>query len=179
MADLAPAAAGAEKASGGLPQFDMTQWPGQMVWVLIVFGILYLLIAKVFLPRVAGTIDTREDKIAGDIGSARRLRDQAQADADAAAGDMAQARARTQKLASDAKDEAKALAAARQAEEDAKLAESLKSAEARIAAGRAEAMSHVRAIAGDTAHAILAKLTGAPASASEVESALAGAAQET
>ena len=178
MADLATGAAVAEKASGGLPQFDMSQWPGQMVWVLIVFGILYFLIAKVFVPRVGGTIDSREDSISGDIGDARRLRDQAQAAADAAAGDIALARARTQKLASDAKDEAKALAATRQAEEDVKLAESLKSAEARIAAARGEAMSHVRAIAGETAHAIIAKLTGAPATAGEIDSALAGAVQE-
>lgn len=177
MGDPATGAAAAETASGGLPQFDAAQWPGQMVWVLVIFAVLYLLIAKVFVPRVGGTMDAREDKISGDIGDARRLRDQAQADADAAAGELAQARARAHKVASDAKGEAKAQTAARQAEEDAKLAVTLQGAEARIAAARDEAMSHVRAIAADTARAIVEKLTGAPAASGEVERALAAQAQ--
>ena len=30
-------------SAGGLPQFDLTQWPGQIVWALVVFFVLYLL----------------------------------------------------------------------------------------------------------------------------------------
>jgi hypothetical protein len=99
MADAASAAAGAEHASAGLPQFDLGQWPGQMVWMLIVFGVMLLLFARVFVPKVGGTIAAREDKIGGDIGQARRLRDEAEAQAKAAAEELAQARARAQKLA--------------------------------------------------------------------------------
>jgi F-type H+-transporting ATPase subunit b len=145
-----------------------------MVWMLVIFAVMYFLFARVFVPRVGGTINDREDRIAGDIGEARRLRDSAKADADAAAGEMGKARARAHKIASDAKDEAKAQAAARQAEEDATLAKSLARAETRIATARGEAMSHVRAIAIETAQAMIEKLTGAPAAADEVEQALAG-----
>lgn len=172
MAEPVTAAAA---SGGGLPQLDVAQWPGQIVWMLIIFTVLYVLFAKVFVPRVGGTIDEREDKIAGDIGAARKLRDAAQADADAAAGEMTQARARAQKLALDAQGEAKAAAAARQAQEDAKLGAALAVAEARIAAARDEAMAHVRAIATDTAQAMIAKLTGVAADASEIERALGAA----
>ncbi len=165
-----PVAAAA--SGGGLPQLDVAQWPGQIVWMLVIFAILYVLFAKVFVPRVGGTIDQREDKIAGDIGAARRLRDAAQADAVAAAGEMAQARARAQKLAVDAQGEAKAAAAGRQAEEDVKLNATLQVAEARIAAARADAMAHVKAIGLETAQAIIARLTGVAADAGEVERAL-------
>ena len=74
MADSAAVAGAAEKASGGLPQFDIAQWPGQMVWVLVIFAVLYFLVSKVFVPRVSGAIDAREDKISGDIGEAFRAR---------------------------------------------------------------------------------------------------------
>ncbi len=171
MANPAPPA---EAAHSGLPQFDLAYWPGQIIWALVIFGVLYFLFARVFVPRVGGAIEAREDKIAGDIGDARRLRDEAQAQAAAAAEEMTQARARAQKIASDAKAEAKAAATARQAEEDAKLGEVMGAAETRIAAARAEAMSHVRAIAADTAHAMIERLTGAAASPAEVEQALAG-----
>jgi F-type H+-transporting ATPase subunit b len=174
MADPATVAAGAAAAadkggSGGLPQFDVSQWPGQMVWVLLIFGVLYLLFSRVFVPAVGGTIDKREDQIAGDIGDARRLRDAARADLEAAAGEITLARARAQKLAQDAQAEAKAAAAVRQAQEEAKLAEALAAAEARIAAARAEAMGHVQAIARETAQAMIVRLTGAAADPDKIQ----------
>ena len=171
---MADPAAAAEHSSGGLPQFDLAQWPGEMVWMLIIFGILVFLFAKVFVPRVGGTIAAREDKIGGDIGEARRLRDEAARQSQDAADELAAARGRSQKLALDAKAAATAEATARRAEEDAKLAETLDAAEARIAAVKAEAMTHVRAIATETAQAMVERLTGSVASAAEVERALAG-----
>jgi F-type H+-transporting ATPase subunit b len=171
MALPAPAA---EHASG-LPQFDLAQWPGEIVWALVIFGVLYLLIAKVFVPRVAGTIDAREDKISGDIGEARRTRDQAQAEAAEAAAELDQARARAHRLAAEAKAAAKIASDQRQGEEDALLAARLAEAESRIAAARGEAMGHVRAIAGEAAAAMVERLTGAAPSGAELERALAEA----
>ena len=172
MALAAQAAAGTEQGSAGLPQFDPTQWGGQMVWMLIVFGVLLILFARVIVPRVGGTIARREDKISGDIGEARRLRDEAEALSKAAAQELAEARARAHRMAADAKAAAGAEAASRQAEEEARLSVLLSDAEARIAAARAEAMSHVRGIASEAAEAILARLTGEPAGADEIERAL-------
>jgi len=171
MADAAARAA--ESGTSGLPQFDLNQWPGQMVWMLIIFGVLFLLFRYVFVPKVGGTIAAREDKIGGDIGQARRLRDEAEAQAKAAADEVAQARARAQRLASDAKAAATLEAERRQDEEEARLAEVLAEAEGRINAARAEAMTHVSAIASDAAQAIVARLTGAAPDAGEVERALA------
>jgi len=173
MTDPASAASAAAPASGGMPQFDPAPWAGEIFWSLVVFLVLYLLIARVFIPRVQGTIDDREDRIASDIGDARRLRDEAQADMNAAAAEMAQARAQAHKVAAEAAVEAKALAAARQAEEEARLGQALSAAEARIAEARAEAMGHVQAIALDAAHAMIVRLTGTEASRTEVEGALA------
>jgi F-type H+-transporting ATPase subunit b len=169
----APAAASA----GGLPQFDIALWPGQIIWVLAIFALLYVLFARVFVPRIADTIGRREDTIAGDLQDARRLRDAARADMDAAASEMAAARARAQRVAAEAAAEAKALAAARHAEEEARLAQTLASAEARIAEARADAMTHVRTIAVDTAQAMIGKLTGQEASLEDIGRALDAAAR--
>ncbi|HXQ15286.1 MAG TPA: hypothetical protein VN814_11750 [Caulobacteraceae bacterium] len=169
----ADAAAAAGQSSGGLPQFDLSQWPGQMVWMLIIFGILFLLFRFVFVPNVGGAIAAREDKIGGDIHEARRLRDEAEAQSKAAADELAQARARAQRLAADAKAAAGAETARRQAEEEARLGQVLAEAEDRINAARAEAMTHVRGIAAEAADAIVTRLTGQAAGADEVERALA------
>ena len=49
-------------SGGGLPQFQFVWWPGQVVWLLLIFVVLYVLLSKLFLPRVGGTIliDLRE-----------------------------------------------------------------------------------------------------------------------
>ena len=179
MADAATshttAATGADapQGAGGLPQFDASWWPGQMVWFLIVFAVVFALMAKVFVPRVGGTMAERDDRISGDIAQARGLKEQAEAQAALAEAEMAQARARGQKLAVDAKARVQAEANARQAAEEAKLGETVAKAEAQIRAARDEAMGHVREIAADTVRAIVARLTGAEASGAEVEAALA------
>ena len=170
MAD--PSSAG-EHASGGLPQFDLAQWPGQMVWMLVIFLVLVFLFTRVFVPKIGGTIAAREDKIGGDIGEARRLRDEAETQSKAAAEELAQARARAQRLGTEAKAAASAETHQRQAEEEARLAQVLAEAEARINAARTEAMGHVRGIAADAAGAIVTRLTGQAAGAEEVERALA------
>lgn len=171
MAD-APARA-ADAATSGLPQFDLGQWPGEMLWMAIIFAILLVLFARVFAPRVGGTIADREDKIGGDIGEARRLRDEAEAQSRAAAQELAEARARAQKLAADAKAAASGEAARRAAEEEDRLGQVMAEAEARIAAARNAAMGQVRGIAAETAEAIVERLTGQGADAAEVERALA------
>jgi F-type H+-transporting ATPase subunit b len=171
MADAAARAV--ENGTSGLPQFDIGQWPGEMIWMLIIFAVMYVLFSRVFVPKIGGTIAEREDTIGGDIKEARRLRDEAEAQAKAAADEVAQARARAQRLAADAKAAATAEAEKRQADEEARLGEVLAAAEGRIASARAEAMSQVRGIAADAAEAIVARLTGEAAAPAEVERALA------
>jgi F-type H+-transporting ATPase subunit b len=170
MADPTSAAA---TSSGGLPQFDPAPWPGEIVWALAIFLALYLMMARVIIPRVGGTIAEREDRIAGDIREARLARDAAQADLDAAATELAAARQRAQRIAQDAQDAAKAITAKRRAEEEANLAKALDKASAQIGAARLEAMGHVRSIAADTAEAIIAHFTGQPAPRAEIEGAMA------
>jgi F-type H+-transporting ATPase subunit b len=174
MAEPAVAAAAAGGSASGLPQFDPAQWPGQMVWVLVIFAVLYVLFARGFVPRIGGTIGKREDKIAADIANARRLKEEAEAQARAAAAEMHEARERAQKLAADAKAEAKSATAKRRAEEAGRLAKGFADAEAQIAAARDEAMGHVRSIAAETAEAMIERLTGVSASPGEIDSALLG-----
>ncbi|HLI65174.1 MAG TPA: hypothetical protein VKU90_02320 [Caulobacteraceae bacterium] len=149
-----------DSGASGLPQFDTSQWPGQAVWILVVFVGMFILISRVFVPRVAGTIAEREDRVSGDIGDARRMKEQAEAEAAAAAAQTAEARARAQRLGLEAKARAQAEAQAKDAQEQARLAETLAHAEQRIVAARREALTHVREIALAGASAMVLKLTG-------------------
>jgi F-type H+-transporting ATPase subunit b len=166
--------AAAGHKSAGLPQFDVAWWPGQMVWLLLVFVVLLALMKLIFVPRVSGAIEARDGRIAEDIAQARRLKDEAQAQAAQAASETAQARAGAQKLAAEAKARAQAAATARQAQEEDRLAQTTATAEEGIRAAREQALAHVRDIAADTAQAIVERLSGRPASAAEVQQAFVG-----
>ena len=164
------------KGSGGMPQFDFAVWPGQIVWALIIFVSLYVVLSRVLLPRVRAALEARAAKISGDMDEARRLRAEAQVQADAAAKEIADARLRAQRTASEAKaksaDEAKARQAALEADLNAKIAD----AEVKIRASRDQAMTNVRSIAADTVVAISEKLTGEAPAAADVETALSAVA---
>jgi F-type H+-transporting ATPase subunit b len=157
--------------SGGLPQFDPHWWAGQIFWLVIIFVALYVALSKVLLPKVGNAIDAREGKISGDIADARRLKQEAEAQAAAAAEDMAQARAKAHKVAAEAKAKSAAASSERQAAEEAKLNERLNAAETEIRAARDKAMGNVKTIAVETAQAIIEKLTGDTVTAADVQAA--------
>jgi F-type H+-transporting ATPase subunit b len=176
--DAAHATSEQPHESGGLPQFRFEHWGGQIVWLLIVFAILYALLAKVFVPRLRGIQDTRAKTIADAVEQARRVQAEADAQAVAAKAEIDDARAQARRLAADAKAQAQAELTASQAVEDARLKVELDKAEERIRAMRDRAMANVGQIAADTAQAIVAKLTGAAPSRAEVDAALTARAPE-
>lgn len=163
----------AEHGSGGLPQLDLQWWPGQIAWLLIVFVVVLAFMRLFAVPRLGGTIEDRENRISGDIAEARRLKAEADEQAQAAAVERAQGRSAAQRVAQDARSKAQAEVASKVAAEEAKLAEVVATAEAGIAKAREKAMTNVSAIAGDTAKLIVEKLTGKAASAAEVAEASA------
>lgn len=168
-----------KEASGGMPQFDFATWPGQIFWLVIIFVALYALLSSVFLPRVKAALAARAARIDGDMAEARRLRNEAEAQAEAARRELTEARAKAQRTGADAKAKASAEAAARQTDVESQLNAKLEAAEDRIQADREQAMTHVRAIAAETAAAMVEKLTGQAGSSAELEAAIVSAAGRT
>jgi F-type H+-transporting ATPase subunit b len=151
------AEAEAPASSAGLPQLN--------------FGVLYVVLSGLFLPRMRAAIRLRGETISEALAEARALRDEAEAQSKAALAELAEARARAQKVAAEAKAKAKANAAAREAEADARLNVRLAEAETRIAASRDQAMGHVAEIAATAATDMVAKLTGEAPDSKEVAGA--------
>ena len=157
--------------SGGLPQFQFEHWGGQIIYLVFLFLVLYVLIAKVFAPRLRRVFDEREQTITQAVSDARSVQAEAQGQAEAAQAELAEARAASRRTAGAAKARVAEDVARRQAEQEARLAERVGEAEGRIAAMRDKAMAQVDAVASDTTQAIVEKLTGKAASAAELNAA--------
>ena len=157
----AEAAHGAEAASeAGLPQLDPSYFPGQLFWLVIFFTLLYLLLSRVFLPRLGGVIETRAKKIKGDIDSAVQANAQAQTALGAYDSAIASARANARGRMDEARAEAADMRTKQSAEAEAVLSERLNAAEQRLATQRAQGFAAAREAADDVARDIVAKLTG-------------------
>ena len=61
-----------------MPQLDPEYWPSQVFWLVIIFIIIYILISKIFIPKIKGSIDMREDKIRKDLEEAKTFKEQAE-----------------------------------------------------------------------------------------------------
>ena len=144
----------------GFPPFDASTFASQILWLVICFGALYLIISRVAIPRIGGIIDTRRDKVEGDLAEADRLRqetDKAIADYEAA---LAAARQKAHGIAEETRAGVKADLDAKRAKVEGELAQKVSAAEAGIQSSKQEALGHVDEIAADTAAALVTRLTG-------------------
>jgi F-type H+-transporting ATPase subunit b len=158
---------------GGFPPFNAHTFPSQLVWLAIFFVVLYVLMAKLALPRVRGVIDNRQKRIEGDLADAQKLKEQSDAAVAAYEKALADARGRAQAIATEMRERAAAdTAAARKKVED-DLNTRLADAEKTIAATKQTAMSNVRGVATDAATAIIERLTGAAPNEKTVADAVA------
>ena len=57
-------------AEVGMPQLDPKYWASQAFWLILVFSLLYLSIAKFYLPKIKNNLEERENKIKNDIEDA-------------------------------------------------------------------------------------------------------------
>jgi F-type H+-transporting ATPase subunit b len=147
-------------AEKGMPQLHIPDFLPQLFWLAVWFVVLYLLMAKLGLPRIAATLQARRRRREDDLAEAGRLKDEAEAANLAFQRVMSEARARAQAVINEASARLAAEAAERQRQLAATLATQVEAAERRIAAGREQALAEVHGIAADVGRAMVEKLTG-------------------
>ena len=62
-------------AEAGMPQLDPTYWASQAFWLILIFTVLYISVAKFYLPKIKNNLDERENKIKDDLDSANKFKD--------------------------------------------------------------------------------------------------------
>lgn len=157
-----------------MPQLDFGNklLTAQVVWGAIIFAAFYLLASRWGLPRVGAILEMRAGTIAADLETANASK----AAADKAVAELNAARraayAQSQAAVAAATAQAKADAAERAASQDARLDAQLKDSEAQIGQARAAAMGALRQVAGETALAVVSRLTDGHADAGRVDAAV-------
>jgi len=157
----------AQAAGAGLPQLDISTWPSQLFWLVVLFTAGYILMAKFVTPRIGSVLEERRAKLDEDLGKARsasedaaRIRAEYEADLDAA-------RSAAAETAKQAAAEATKQAEASDAKIAKKLAEKVAKAEAKLATARSEAMANLNNVAAEAALAAVAQLANIQTTAAQ------------
>ena len=160
------------------PPLDASTFAPQLVWLAITFGLLYLLLKRIVLPRVGEVIEERGDRIKRDLAQAEKLKsdtEQALANYEKA---LADARAQASSIAKGMRDKLTAEVDKERAKVEAQIAAKVAEAESRIIDTKSKALASVGDIAGEIAGAIVARLIGKEVSKDEVQRALVQRAAE-
>ena len=60
--------------SGGMPQLDPEFWFSQIFWLIITFGILFLVLSKLILPKISDNLESRKSQVLDNLELAEKQR---------------------------------------------------------------------------------------------------------
>jgi len=166
---------GEAHTSGVFPPFDSSTFASQLLWLAITFGLFYLLMSKVLVPRIGGILEHRRDRIAQDLDEANRLKEEADNAIAAYEQELADARKKASAIAETAREKAKTAAEAERASTEAELGVKMADAEKSIAAIKTKALADVDTIAEDAASDMVKHLLGGTVTKAEVAAAIRAA----
>jgi F-type H+-transporting ATPase subunit b len=164
-----------EVPSGGhgqFPPFRRDTIASQLFWFAITFIALYVMVAKIALPRIGGILEARHGRIAADLAAANRLKEGAAAAMAAYEKALAEARTRAQLIANETRDRLNTETEKTRKALEERLNTKLTEAEQAIAVTKTKALENVRGIALEAAAAIVARLTGVPPAEAAVAAAV-------
>ena len=64
--------------SGGMPQLNPEFWISQIFWLTVTFGILYVVLSKLILPKISANLETRKSQILENIEAAEKKREESE-----------------------------------------------------------------------------------------------------
>ena len=65
-------------AEGGMPQLNPEFWASQIFWLILIFSSLYIIMWKIFLPKITDSIENRKSRIINDLNETQKLKENAE-----------------------------------------------------------------------------------------------------
>ena len=155
-----------------MPQLEFQDWTPQLVWLAITFISLYLIMARMALPRIANVIEERRDRIQRDLDEAERLKEETETAIASYESALAKARNKAHGIAQETRDTLNAEIEADRLVVDNKIADTIAAAETKIQAAKTAALEHVSEVAADTTAALVEKLIGQTPDAADIKRAV-------
>ncbi|MEX0318470.1 MAG: F0F1 ATP synthase subunit B' [Ruegeria sp.] len=144
----------------GMPQLCFDWFPNQIFWLVVTLVVVFLVLSRVALPRIAAILAERTGTITNDLAAAEDLKAKAVEAEEAYNKALADARAEAQRIAAEARAEIQADLDDAIAKADAEIAAKAAESEQAIAEIRAGALDSIQVVAKDTAAELVTALGG-------------------
>ena len=147
--------------SRGMPQLNPEFWVSQIFWLTITFGILYIVLSKLILPKISSNLELRKSQIQENIEAAEKQRESSDAKLKEYDSIILKSKLEAKNIFRDAREKVVKDINSKKETLDKQIDEEIKKAEQEIVVLRKNAPEKISKIAIETSAQLVKKLIGA------------------
>ena len=146
--------------NGGMPQLNPEFWISQIFWLTLTFGVLYLVLSKLILPKISANLELRKSQIQENIGAAEKQRESSENKLKEYESIILDSKLKAKNIFKDAKDKVIKDINSKKETLDKQIDVEIKKAEQEIAVLKKSAPQKINKIAIETSSELVKKLIG-------------------
>ena len=154
--------------SGGMPQLDPEFWISQIFWLTLTFGILYVVLSKLILPKISANLELRKSQIQENIEAAEKQRESSETKLKEYDNIVFKSKLEAQNILKAAREKLIQEINSKKENLDKQIDEEIKKAENEINILKKNAPEKINKIAIDTSSELVKKLIGAEVNNSSI-----------
>ena len=147
--------------SGGMPQLNPEFWISQIFWLILTFGILYIVLSKLILPKISKNLELRKSQIQENIEAAEKQREDSEAKLREFDDIILKSKLEAKNIFKDIRDKTLKDINSKKETLDNQIDEEIKKAEQEIDVLKKNAPEKISKIAIETSSELIKKLIGA------------------
>ena len=154
--------------SGGMPQLNPEFWVSQIFWLTLTFGILYVVLSKLILPKISNNLESRKSQILENIEAAEKQREDSEAKFEEYEKIISKSKLEAKNIFSQSREKVLKDISAKREVLDKQIDEEISKAEQEINNLRESAPDKINMIAIETSSELIQKLIGAEVNNSSI-----------
>ena len=154
--------------SGGMPQLNTEFWISQIFWLIITFGVLYVVLSKLLLPKISSNLESRKSQIQDNIEAAEKQRESSEAKLKEFDEILLKSKLEAKNIYKEAREKTLKEINTKKEKLENQINEEIKKAEIEISLLRKNAHKKINKIAIETTAELLKKLIGAEVNNSSI-----------
>ena len=147
--------------SGGMLQLNPEFWVSQIFWLTLTFGILYIVLSRLILPKISANLELRKSQIQENVEAAEKQRESSEAKLKEYDEIILKSKIEAKNIFKDSRDKALKNISKKKEALDKQIDEEIKKVEEEIGELRKSASQKINKIAIETSSELVKKLIGA------------------
>ena len=154
--------------SGGMPQLNPEFWISQIFWLTITFGVLYIALSKLILPKISLNLELRKSQIQDNIEAAEKQRENSEAKLKEFDDIITKSKLRARNIYQEAREKALKEINLKREALDKQIDEEIKKVDQEIKLLKKSAPEKINKIAIESTSALVKELIGAEVNSSSI-----------